>query len=117
MHRSYRLKHRKAIVMWIVLSISVVMGILMFSFNMIVRQRNAQAHLVYYGQVAYGLAESGMNLSWNNILDMCHDENSALYQLLIQTDYSNFQGQTINIALDPQTLSLLLKDLKKVDFV
>jgi len=97
--------------MWIVLSIGVVMGILMFSFNMIVRQRNAQAHLVYYGQVAYGLAESGMNLSWNYVKDECNNKDSIFYELLIKNEVNDLVGKSIDITPKANIVSELLKDL------
>ena len=45
----------------------VTIGAVFFSFQMFVRQSNAQAHVVHFGEVAHSLAESGTNLAWRSI--------------------------------------------------
>lgn len=75
---------RHGVVLWLVLTLAVVMSLLFFSFHLAVRQRNAQAHAAWYGQMAYNLAQSGVNLGVVLLREGVEDPGSPVFRALDQ---------------------------------
>jgi hypothetical protein len=71
---------RRGVVLWLVLTLTVVLSLLFFSFHLAVRQRNAQAHAAWFGQVAYNLAQSGVNLALARLREGLEDPGSFLFR-------------------------------------
>ena len=95
---------------WVVLSVAVVMGVLLFSFNLVVRQRNAQAHAVYFGERAKGLAESALNLAWLALRKECTDSDSNIYKTLTETSCAELIGKSLAITLNAEAAEELTKN-------
>ena len=101
---------RRGIAIWVVLSVAVVMGVLLFSFNLVVRQRNAQAHAVYFGERAKALAESALELAWLSLRKECTDEGSAIYKTLTERPCSDLIGMSLPITLNDEAVEELTKN-------
>ena len=101
---------KRGIAIWVVLSVAVVMGVLLFSFNLVVRQRNAQAHALYFGEVAEGLAESGLDLSWVRLRRQLRDESSSLHQEVVQKSCEELLGSSFELSLHEDAKEILLAD-------
>ena len=95
---------------WVVLSVAVVMGVLLFSFNLVVRQRNAQAHAVYFGERAKGLAESALHLAWLALRKECTDNSSNTYKTLTVTSCQELIGLSLPITLNEEAQEELTKN-------
>lgn len=91
---------RRGVVLWLVLTLTVVLTLLFFSFHLSVRQRNAQAHAAWFSQVAYNLAQSGVNLGLAHLRTGIEDTGSPVYRALEQaTRAGALQGY--RFALNP----------------
>lgn len=92
--------------LWLVLSLAVVLGVMFFSFHLSVRQRNAQAHAVHFGQVALSLAQSGANLAFHQLRRQVEDRESGLVRDLVQLDPLVLVGHQIPLDLQARLLRL-----------
>lgn len=93
--------------MWVVLSILLVMGILFFSFHLVVRNRNAQAHAVYFGEVSYGLAESAAALAWRGLRRHRGKPGSPLFEALVRPSAGALRGTDVPLDLEEDLARLV----------
>jgi len=92
---------RRGVVLWLVLTLTVVLGMMFFSFHLSVRQRNAQAHAAYFGAVAHSLAQSGINLAFHELRGAGETEGSPLWTQLVEAEAGGLTGTQPSLDLAP----------------
>lgn len=97
------------------MSVALVMGALLFSYNMTVRHRNAQAHAVYFSQTAHGLAEAALSLAWRDLRRSLDERQGEAFTLLTATPSEELAGQSVPITLDPSVTASLLGGLREAE--
>ncbi len=85
----------------------MVMAMLFFSFQMFVRQSNAQAHVVHFGEVAHSLAESGANLAWRSIRLQAGTAGDPIRVALVEAGEAAEPGAELPLDLAPEVAEAL----------
>lgn len=93
-------------VLWLVLTLGVVLAVLSFSFHLSVRQRNAQAHAVHFGEVALGLARSGIGLGLREVRRQAGDPTSHLRREAARESARGLEGRPLPLDLQLSLLHL-----------
>jgi hypothetical protein len=93
-------------VLWLVLTLATLLGLMFFSFHLSVRQRNAQAHAAYFGQVAVSLAQSGVNLAFRELRRQFADQGSPIRREIDQASAATLDGLLLPLNLQGHLLQL-----------
>jgi hypothetical protein len=77
----------------------VLMGLGIFSFQQVMRQRYLEAYQHHFGEVALTLAESGLDLALEHIQESSRTPGTLFYDVLIQTPTATLGRPTLAISV------------------